>query len=76
MDNFDDLPYEEKVFTLVKNGAFINSINYYNQKVDLYHMNGIFVEVFYHPVSSTIHEIATAEPKRLHLYSPVDLNQS
>jgi hypothetical protein len=73
MQNFDELPYHERVFTLVKNGAFIGTIEYYNQKVDLYHMDGLYIEIVYHPVTSKINKIATAEMSRLHLYSPISL---
>ena len=71
MENFDGLPYHQRVFTLVRNGVFINTINYYNQKIDLYHMKGLYIEVTYHPVTSQISKIATAEISRLHLYSPI-----
>jgi hypothetical protein len=58
---------------LVKNGAFIGTIEYYNQKVDLYHVDGPYIEVFYHPVTSKISKITAAEKSRLHLYSPISL---
>ncbi|UZR99985.1 hypothetical protein [Chondrinema litorale] len=74
MKNFDALPYEEKIYTLVMNCSFINSINYYNQKVDLYHMGDFFIEVFYHPVTFKIDQICTADRSRLHLYSPVNID--
>ena len=76
MDNFDNLPYHEKVFTLIKGGTFINSINFNNQRVDLYHLKGIFIEVFCHPVTTEIDKICIAGSNRLHLYSPIDLKQN
>lgn len=75
MENFDELPFYDKVFSVIKHGAFLGSIDYYNQKVDLYHVNGLYVELFYHPVTAKIAHIQLAEPKRLHLYSPMNLKE-
>ena len=74
MENFDALPYEEKVFSIIKNGVFLNTITLNQQKVDLYHLKGFYVELFYHPVTAKVANIQVANPSRLHLYSPIDIN--
>ena len=73
MENFDALPYEEKVFSIIKNGVFLNTITLNQQKVDLYHLKGLYVELFYHPVTAKVANIQVANPNRLHLYSPIDI---
>lgn len=73
MENFDQRPFYDRVFHLIKHGAFLSSITYYNQKIDLYSVQGAYVELLYHPETNKIADIQLAEPSRLHLYSPVDL---
>ena len=74
MENFDALPYEDKVFTIIKNGVFLNTISLENQLIDLYHLKGIYVELFYHPKTAKVQKISIADATRLHLYSPVDIS--
>lgn len=75
MENFDALSYHEKVFTIIKKGSFLNTISYFGQKVDLYHVEGLYVELFYHPVTAKVSKIQEADEARLHLYSPINLSE-
>jgi len=74
MENFDALSYEEKVFTIIKNGIFLNTIDFQEQLIDLYHLKGLYVELFYHPETAKVQKISIASAERLHLYSPLDIS--
>ncbi len=74
MEDFDALPYEDKVITIIENGIFLNTISHDNQLIDLYHLKGIYVELFYHPKTAKVQKISIADATRLHLYSPVDIS--
>lgn len=58
-DRFSDLPMPEKLRLLYGRGDFIVSIWYYKHKINLYLLNGYYVEVFYDPKSD---KIKKAEP--------------
>lgn len=68
---FDTLSIEDRFLLLLKDGAFIDSIIYYNQKIDLYSIDSLYVEVTFCPETSKITRVASAEKCRIHLYSPV-----
>lgn len=69
MKYFDELPKEKRFLLLMQKGSFIGTINYYNQKIDLYNIEGEYVEVIYTPDTMMVYRIALAERCRLHLYS-------
>ncbi|UZR98336.1 hypothetical protein [Chondrinema litorale] len=75
MENFDAMPYHEKVFTIIRKGTFLNTIKHLGYNVDLYHVEGLYVELFYHPVTAKVNKIQKADETRLHLYSPINLNE-
>ena len=43
---FIDCTLDRKISTLYEHGTFITSIRYYKYKVNLYLLNGFYVEVF------------------------------
>jgi len=45
--DFISLPINDKIKHLYKQGSFIVSIRYYRYKINLYLINGFYVEVFY-----------------------------
>ena len=80
---FSNLSIPEKLKLLYVEGDFIVSIWYYKHKVNLYLINGFFVEVFYNP---KLDKIQRVEPlgkgqSRMKFYAdqvklPVDLLDS
>ena len=46
-ERFFELPLEEQTKVLYLNGTFILSIRYYGYKVNLYLLDGAYIEVFY-----------------------------
>ena len=61
--NFYRLSLFEKIKLLYDKGDFIVSIWYYKHKINLFLLNGFFVEVFYDP---KIDRIAKVEPFEFH----------
>ncbi len=45
--DFISLPINDKIKHLYQQGSFIVSIRYYRYKINLYLINGFYVEVFY-----------------------------
>ncbi len=45
--DFISLPLNDKIKHLYKEGSFIVSIRYYRYKINLYLIDGFYVEVFY-----------------------------
>ncbi len=45
--DFISLPINDKIKHLYKQGSFIVSIRYYRYKINLYLIDGFYVEVFY-----------------------------
>ena len=45
--DFKSLPINDKIKHLYKEGSFIISIRYYRYKINLYLIDGFYVEVFY-----------------------------
>ena len=45
--DFISLPINDKIKHLYKEGSFIISIRYYRYKINLYLIDGFYVEVFY-----------------------------
>ena len=54
---FLELPLEEKIVALYREGTFIVSIRYYGYKVNLYTFEGHYVEAFYNHKLDKIEKI-------------------
>ena len=54
---FFELPLEEKIPALYKHGTFVVSIRYYGYKINLYMIDGHYVEVFYNHKLDKIEKI-------------------
>ena len=54
---FFDLPLEEKIPVLYREGTFVVSIRYYGYKINLYMIDGHYVEVFYNHKLDLIEKI-------------------
>ena len=60
---FLELPLEEKIQTLYKEGTFVVSIRYYGYKINLYMIDGHYVEVFYNHKRDLIEKIEPLNPQ-------------
>jgi hypothetical protein len=70
-ENFNNLSLNKKGEILFSKGSYIAVRNYYNYKVQLYSLNGFYIEVWYHPKLNSIDKIETLEnEKNLNLYLP------
>ena len=57
---------KEKQFELLNNyGLFVGNRIYYNQRVNLYSVNGYFVEVHYSPEANEIDAIDVVDAERV-----------
>lgn len=56
--DFFELPIVEQARTLYLEGAFMVAIRYYGYKVNLYLLNGEYIEVFYNHKEDKIERIA------------------
>ena len=45
--NFDELDFDDKIQEVYRNGVFVTNIRYYGHKINLYLLNGSYIEVFY-----------------------------
>ena len=59
--NFLKLSIFEKVKLLYRKGDFIVSIWYYKHKINLFLLNGFYVEVFYNPKIDRIEKVEPLE---------------
>ena len=82
LNEFIDLELEQRIKTLYQEGVFIVSIRYYQYKINLYLINGYYVEVFYHHKYDKIEKIEPLKRniKRMKFYAdqinlPEDLFQ-
>jgi hypothetical protein len=68
---FTNLPLQEKVKLLFRNGNFIVAIRYYGYKINLYLLNNFYVEVFYNHKMDMIEriELLPAVHSRMKFYS-------
>jgi len=72
---FDSLTMFEKADIVFQKETYLNTREYYNQNINLYLVNDLYVEVWYKPGENQISEIKTAKAKGLSLYkTPVNLN--
>jgi len=60
---FFELPLEEKIQTLYKEGTFVVSIRYYGYKINLYMIDGHYMEVFYNHKFDRIEKIEPLDPR-------------
>ncbi len=69
------LSMDEKGGFLFSEGSYIAVRDYYNYKVQLYSLNGFYVEVWYNPVTNSIDKIESLKSeKTLKLYlSDIDI---
>jgi len=58
---FINQPIREKIKILYEEGTFITSIRYYKHKVNLFLLNGYYVEVFYNHKLDFIEKIQLLE---------------
>ncbi len=79
---FEKLSLKERVKWIYFRGEFITSIRYYQYKVNLYLIDGIYFELFYHHLGDMIEkiEILDEKAKRMKFYTdqiklPADLIQ-
>ncbi len=54
---FFELPLDEKIQALYKYGTFVVSIRYYGYKVNLYTLDGHYIEAFYNHKLDIIEKI-------------------
>ncbi len=68
---FSELPLQEKIQTLFRNGNFVVAIRYYGYKINLYLLNNFYVEVFYNHKRDEIErvELLPAFHTRMKFYS-------
>lgn len=57
-EDFFELPIVEQARTLYLEGSFMVAIRYYGYKVNLYLLNGEYIEVFYNHKEDKIERIA------------------
>ena len=61
INTFQRLSLQEKIKILYVEGTFITSIRYYQYKINLYLLNGNYLEVFYHHKKDLIEKIELME---------------
>lgn len=68
---FTALSHEEKVKWIYFNGELVTSIRYYEYKVNLYLIDRILVEVFYHHLKDCVEKIEPLDrkSKRMKFYT-------
>lgn len=79
-ERFQQLSIREKIQWVYFNGEFVTSIRYYKYKINLYIIDRIYVELFYHSIEDFIEkvEILDTHSKRMTFYAdqiklPTDL---
>lgn len=55
--DFHSFSIDKKIQVLYEQGSFVMGIRYYGYKVNLYLLQGSYVEVFYHHKSDSIEKI-------------------
>ncbi len=58
---FNDYSLNEKINTIYKHGHFVMAIRYYGYKINLYLLNGYYIEVFYNHKLDLIEKISLLE---------------
>jgi hypothetical protein len=75
MDDFESMPLDLRAQVVWNQATFIESIVYYNQRVNLYSLKKSFVEVFYDAQKNEISRITLATDQDLKKYiANIDLN--
>lgn len=64
---FFELPLNEKIQTLYKEGTFVMSIRYYGYKINLFMIKGHYVEAFYNHKLDRIEKIEPLNPRHTRL---------
>lgn len=67
IEAFLDLSLSQKIKMLHEHGKFIVAIRYYEYKINLYLIDGIYVEVFYHHKKDQIEKIFPLDRKSTRL---------
>ncbi len=76
-DSFNFIDLETKAQYVFGYGEYISTIEYYGNKVDLYIVEGFYIEAFYNGQTGDLEQIQILEheERRLQLYSrAVDIN--
>ncbi len=69
MNDFDDLTIDQRANYIWTHGTFIDSRTYYNQRINLYGVNGQYFEVWYNPTDNKIEDVKwLTDEKRIELY--------
>ncbi|MBX7124999.1 MAG: hypothetical protein K1X47_04850 [Cyclobacteriaceae bacterium] len=69
--DFESFPLDQQVKALYENGTFVMGIRYYGYKVNLYLLNGYYLEVFYNHKRDLIEKIIPLDVshKRMKFYT-------
>ena len=70
-ERFQSLSMREKIQWIYFNGEFVTSIRYYKYKVNLYIIDRLYVELFYHSLEDLVEkvEILDGSSKRMKFYA-------
>lgn len=70
-DRFEGMTLREKARWIYFNGQLVTSIRYYQYKVNLYLLEKVYVEVFYHHTKDCVERIEPldASSKRMNFYA-------
>jgi hypothetical protein len=66
--DFENSSLEEKAKFVWENAVYVESVEYYRAKVNLYSIGKEFIEVFYSPVTNDIIRIVFADEHSLKKY--------
>jgi hypothetical protein len=67
-DNYSTLTFDERASILWDRGTFLETVDYYNQAVNLYSLYSFFVEVYYNSADNQIEKLEVAGPDELKKY--------
>ena len=74
-DAFNSLSLDKKADLVFQKDSFVDTREYYNQTINLYLVEGYYVEVWYLPTENRISDICLPSTAQLSLYkSPVNLD--
>lgn len=71
-NEFNDYSFDRKINTLYANGNFVMAIRYYGFKINLYLLNGFYVEVFFNHKKAQIEKIARLDTSHSRMKFYVD----
>lgn len=66
---FEKLPLDDKAELVWEHGQYIDSIEYYGYKLNLYSMGTSFIEVFYSPSNNDVEKIQEVDKEGLNKYA-------